>query len=208
MRLKQALVACACVGVVAYLVQDRRAQQADAARLRAEVRSLSRTPEVPRRAVEHETIRVIREEPAAPDPAAAAVPGPTPQPNAPPASSAPAPATPAEIHARFDARFNEERRDEAWAGTSQRTATSRISAVLPATSKLQSIECRASMCRIETTHEDAGHYRNFVRDGFLDPNTAPWNGAYFSTAVPDPDSGKLVATAYLAREGESLPDIQ
>lgn len=61
------------------------------------------------------------------------------------------------------------------------------------------------MCRIETMHEDAEHYRQFVESAFSNPETKLWNAGFFTSSVTDPQSGRLVVVSYLAHEGEGLP---
>ena len=84
----------------------------------------------------------------------------------------------------------------------------REAAVLPPASELGAVECHASMCRIESRHEDAARYRQFAHSAFIDPETESWNGGFFSTAVPEPGSGRLLAVAYVAREGQELPPVE
>jgi hypothetical protein len=56
------------------------------------------------------------------------------------------------------------------------------------------------MCKIESTHENADEYRAFVNGAFTDPRTMPWDGGFFVTGDQDPQTGRFVAVAYLARE--------
>jgi hypothetical protein len=207
MRLSQGLLACACAGLVVYLVQDHLAHQREIAGLRAEMGAIARSPADPPPAV---TVREIREI-AAPRPdreggenAAAAAP--TASADAPSANRAPADAT--ERRVQYNAKFSDEYRDAQWATASQDVATAKLKTILPPTSELKSVECRSSMCKIETTHEDAEHYRDFANNAFMNPTTVPWNGAFFSTGAEDPATGRFVAVAYLGREGQPLPQFE
>ncbi|MGK3984788.1 hypothetical protein WME99_17210 [Sorangium sp. So ce136] len=114
---------------------------------------------------------------------------------------------PAVIRERLDERFARERRDPAWTVDAQRTAESRVAGAIPETSEVRSIECRASMCRIETTHQDLNQYQQFVHRAFMNPETHLWNGGFFATLLGEPADGRVTTVAYLAREGEALPSI-
>jgi hypothetical protein len=109
-----------------------------------------------------------------------------------------------EVLDHLDGVFDHEKEDRTW--TASTTARAKISALLPATSELRSIECRTSMCRIETAHHDPESYQRFVRTAFMDPETRLWNGGAFSKVLPGQDGqGTVITVAYLAREGQGLP---
>lgn len=125
-----------------------------------------------------------------------------------PASDAPPPAVKAaDIRNSLESVWTSQASQGAWAGDASRVAASKLRALLPDGSAARSIECRDSMCRIETEHADAARYSQFVRGAFLDGTTQLWNGGFFSSIVEDGSGsgGKLVAVAFLAPEGETLP---
>ena len=101
--------------------------------------------------------------------------------------------------------FAEDRADAASAPDATRKASSRVTAVLAPTSGLRSVDCRTSLCRIETTHADFESYRQFVQNAVLNPDTQVWNAGFFSSPPSTNERGELVTTLYIAREGESLP---
>lgn len=72
-------------------------------------------------------------------------------------------------------------------------------------SSLRSIECRASMCRIEMVHEDLARYRQFVDRAFRDPQTRLGKGGYFSAVRNDLTDGKVVTLSYFAPDAAVLP---
>jgi hypothetical protein len=114
---------------------------------------------------------------------------------------------PAMIRERLDDYFARERPDPVWAPDAQRTAEARIVGAIPKTSEVRSIECRASMCRIETVHQDLDHYQQYVHRAFMDPETHLWNGGFFATLLGEPTEGRVTTVAYLARDGEALPSM-
>jgi hypothetical protein len=118
------------------------------------------------------------------------------------------PMEPAEVRARLDTVFERERTDPSWRAQAVTTAQTKLAEILPASSKIRSIECRTSMCRFETAHQDPESYRQFLTSAFQDPATKLWNGGGFSTPLADHDEGgRVVTVAFLAREGQSLPPV-
>lgn len=111
---------------------------------------------------------------------------------------------PAEVEAQLHTAFASEEADSTWTTQAQATARTRLAAALPETSSLRSVECRSSMCRFETIHEDEGHIEQFMQKAFISGKTQIWNGGQFSTTVPEAGTGKLVVVSYLARDGKEL----
>jgi hypothetical protein len=208
MKSVRGLIACVAVGITAYLVYDLRAQQAEIAALHADVGTLTHALGEARPSVTvREITREITAKPADREPEPLAAPEPSgATPGAPPPARAPVTST--EIRVRYDAKFNDERADAEWSRASQATATTKLSAVLPPSSELKSVECRASMCKIETLHQDVEHYQAFAQSAFMDSTTVPWNGGFFSTGAVEPGTGKFLAVAYLSREGQELPQLE
>jgi hypothetical protein len=118
----------------------------------------------------------------------------------------PPPIEAAEMQERFEASFSRQAAD-AGAGDARRKIENRVAAILPDTSRLQAVECRTSMCRIEIAHPGLESYQAFTRAAFLDPSTRLGDGGLFSTVRADPVDGKLVTLSYLARDGEELPRV-
>lgn len=105
------------------------------------------------------------------------------------------------------ARFEQETSDPGWHAASE--LGSKLNEVLPAGSALRSLECRSSMCRIETTHRDLEAYRAFTEHFLLPGARAPlWSGAGFFHVTHEPQrpGDELVAVVYLGRE--SLPTAE
>lgn len=186
------------VGLLALQLADQRRHESELAELRSELGA----PRPPPPRIDVGARREVRSAPAAtpPTPVTGA---PAAEPAAPPK---PPPMEVGEVRDRLEGTFAKQRPD-AQSDEARRTAETRLAAILPATSKLQSLECRTSMCRIETVHEDPESYQQFVKGAFLDPETKLWNAGFFSTPLTNPVDGKLVIVSYLARDGEELPPI-
>jgi hypothetical protein len=116
---------------------------------------------------------------------------------------------PAQLRDRMEGIFYDERVDASWADRALRLAQERIAGTLSDGSDVRSIECRSSMCRIETSHTDEQHYHQFLRKAFLDPETELWNGSVFSTPLDDASQaeGRIVVVAYLTRDGQAMPTV-
>lgn len=126
---------------------------------------------------------------------------------APDTAGKPPPLEASEVRNRLEQSFTSQTADVRWADEARHTAETRLAAVLPETSRLQLLECKASMCRIETVHQGLDGYRRFVHSAFMNLETRLWNGGFFAATLGDPVDGKVVTVAYLAREGQDLPRI-
>jgi hypothetical protein len=111
-----------------------------------------------------------------------------------------------ELSDAYAVEFTTEAEDAEWATKARRTATERLKADLPPSSELRAVDCRTSMCRIETSHVDRQSFHEFARKAFGDPSTGVWNGGSFSGIVSggDESGGPLIVVSYLAREGKEL----
>lgn len=117
---------------------------------------------------------------------------------------APAP-TSAQVRDRLDDAFRADPIDAAWSQTAVRTLQTKLGPLLPPQSAVRSVDCRGSLCRIETSHAGVTEYRDFVQRTFLG-QAELWNAGFFTNVIADPVPGQPVITvAYLAREGQSLP---
>jgi hypothetical protein len=86
----------------------------------------------------------------------------------------------------------------------------RVRAVLPSGSSVRSLECRSSLCRIETVHPTVEDYRDFVQRGYvtLDFATRITRGPALVALLAEPVEGQpVVAAAILGREGADLPSF-
>ena len=143
---------------------------------------------------------------------------------APPAPPAPSPAStssgkaapdvvksraiePPELRDYYEEVFVQDHSDTEWTVTERRIVSDKIGAVLPKGSVLRSVECRTSMCRIETSHADLERYKQFYRSAFMERPAQIWNAGMFSTPLNDniPTEGPIVMVSFLAREGKQLP---
>jgi hypothetical protein len=147
-----------------------------------------------------------RDAPSTPK-AAPGAPADPPTPEASASASASAMAQITSYRDKFEDKFSNERPDPGWAAGAESTLKQKIAATLPEGSKVDAIECHASMCRIETTHENMDRFRQFTTGAFMDPKNKVWNGEFFTSPLGDPpkDGEKLTTVTYVAREGQDLP---
>ena len=111
----------------------------------------------------------------------------------------------AEAHERLEIAFTEDRLDPEWASTAQRIANSKLPEVLPKGSAIRSVECRSSICRLETSHRDREAYWAFLHAAIMNSNVL-WNAATYSTPLNDDPNENFMVT-YIAREGHLLPQM-
>jgi hypothetical protein len=117
---------------------------------------------------------------------------------------------PGAVRDHIERVFSDEKPDPAWARSTEHSVESRLRRSLPAGATLHSVECHASLCRIETAHENLDEYQAFIEQTFMKVETQLWNGASYSTPTEDgaAERGFPVAiVSYLAREGRALPQL-
>jgi hypothetical protein len=113
-----------------------------------------------------------------------------------------------EMREGLETFFQSDSYDPAWSQRTTETLTRGIHAVLPSGSRLQRLECRGTLCRIETSHADLDAYRTYTQDAFMGQARLT-TGAAFGTVVGEPVPGRpVVAVAFLARDGNELPDVE
>jgi hypothetical protein len=106
----------------------------------------------------------------------------------------------ASVHTTFDAEPN----DATWSSDAKEKAEEAMSAGLPEGSTLERVECRTSLCKVETFHEDLGGFKSFVDSAFLGRERQIWNGGFYTAVVDHSDQG-VVAVSYIAKEGQDVP---
>ena len=118
--------------------------------------------------------------------------------------------TPVQIRDSFEMAFTGDHTDPSLDVARLRAARGRIEAALPSGSTLRDFGCRASMCRIETSHTNISHYHEFIRAAFNNPDTEMWNAATFSTRLNDGagPGQDMVMVSFVAREGQDLPNVE
>jgi hypothetical protein len=195
--------------VVLYL--DQRGIRAELTALRAELPKAGSERAEHGRAERREVVWLGPPAPVEPSPTgsrdeAAAPSEPTPQPVAQPKPLE----TPIEqfalVHDTLEQKFGSQANDGGWAMDARRSVETKL-ADLPVASRLGSIECRSTLCRVETIHDRYSDARDFTsRLASLDRR--PWNGGFYTGPISeDPQNGAVTFVTYLVREGMELPDI-
>ncbi len=80
---------------------------------------------------------------------------------------------------------------------------------LPAGSALDAIECRSSLCRVETSHLDSDGRLAFLSALAMPDPTHPlgFAAALFGDSVPSPDGRGVRSIMYVLRSGRELPTV-
>ena len=81
----------------------------------------------------------------------------------------------------------------------------RLTALLPSDGRLDRLECRGELCRVETTHHGMLRYREFLSAAFTNAQTRVWRGTtqfelISDPAHRDPEQGEVAVVAYLGPE--------
>jgi hypothetical protein len=112
----------------------------------------------------------------------------------------------APVHDAMEAAFVSEPTDASWSRDARRTMENGVAAHLPEGSRITSVDCRSTLCRVEMTHDNYRRAKEFANGAFASPEGRPWNGAYTSGPVAkDERTGQITFVAYLTREGAELP---
>jgi hypothetical protein len=194
------------------LEEQRQQQQAELEATRRELREVVRTLEGQQAHLERLTRDLARQPTAAPHPTIAAA--------GPPASSAggehlaplappspPAPLSEQEVVANLEEAVHGEPVDPHWSRQAEDLARSRLERTLT-TSRLESVYCSASVCRLETSHPSQEALEQFREQVLMAPEPVLWNGSAYSSVQGDARAGTLVTVSYLAREGRPLPTLE
>lgn len=102
---------------------------------------------------------------------------------------------------QYAARFASEAKDATWAPAAEHLARVRLQDVLRDGSILHSVECKTSMCRIESEHKSETIHQAFLRAAFVDA-PRPWNGALF---IAPSEGQQAMRVLFIWREGYDPP---
>jgi hypothetical protein len=111
-----------------------------------------------------------------------------------------------ERRAHVNAAFTAETADPSW--KPEASVRSTLNELLPKGASVASIECRRSLCRVETSHPNAESQRSYVQAvGLPGPTQAsrPFAGALFDEGTPSADGREVRSVTYFTRPGFELP---
>lgn len=108
-----------------------------------------------------------------------------------------------EVIEQLDERFFTELLDPGWSQQARRRAD-QFTGLLPTGARVLSLECRTSICRMETAQPSLEAFQDFVRQRLVGGNH-DWDGPIMAAVKGDPHKpGEIVTVTYLAREGADL----
>ncbi|QRN93515.1 hypothetical protein JRI60_30560 [Archangium violaceum] len=119
----------------------------------------------------------------------------------------PAPPSEQEVVANLEEAVHAEPGDPQWSRQAEELARARLARILT-TSRLESVHCGASLCRLETSHPNQEELEQFREQVLMAPEPVLWNGASYSSVQGDARAGTLVTVSYVAREGMPLPMLE
>jgi hypothetical protein len=91
------------------------------------------------------------------------------------------------------AAYGKENRDFAWGPEAEKKLDTALRTALPKGSKLLSMECRSTMCRLEISHSDGAIAHTGGPDGWMSSLTHEWGGAMFVAGERE-EGGGIVQT--------------
>lgn len=108
------------------------------------------------------------------------------------------------VAAQLDDHFAAERPDPSWSERATHDASAAVSKTLPPGSAIRRVECRATLCRVESFHESVSAFKKFNDETFLDHHRALWN-AGITSMVREQTAAGVTAVSYIAKEGQEIP---
>jgi hypothetical protein len=105
----------------------------------------------------------------------------------------------AELVAELESDFRAEARDPKWSDHGTTEASRALAHDLPEGTKLGKVECRSTMCRVESSHTSVDAFQAFVRADLLSHTRQLWNGGFSSYVVSQSPTG-VTALTFIARE--------
>ena len=195
------------------LEEHRQQQQAELAATRRELREVTRALGAQQALLERLTRDVARPPASVPGlpladsamPPASSTGVGSPAPSAQP--ERPVPPSAQEVVDSLEAAVHGEPSDPHWSRYAEDLARARLERTLT-TSRLESVHCGASLCRLETSHPNQEALERFREQVLMASEPVLWNGASYSSVQGDARAGTLVTVSYLAREGRSLPTLE
>jgi HAMP domain-containing protein len=109
-----------------------------------------------------------------------------------------------ELQDSAEAQFVGEAFDRNWSSDAAAQLQSKLTPWLRRESRLRSLECRESLCRLETSHRDLQEFQDFQRDS-LSAHDFGWQGPMLFAPLKTEKSGEVTAVTYLTRPGRT-PD--
>jgi hypothetical protein len=116
----------------------------------------------------------------------------------------PDPPDAAALRAQIARSFEAEPRDPHWSPEMERSIEEAMARTLPTGSSIRRIDCRSSLCRVESQHDSNAAYQAFLERLLLSPEGRLRHGGVLVGPVDDRAPGALVGLLYLAREGHPL----
>lgn len=106
--------------------------------------------------------------------------------------------------ANIDAHFSDEHTDRAWSSDRSNFIRDTVKPFIQDGVDLRSVDCKATMCRMEAVFSDDELYREFVSNVVHSDACREC----FYTKVGNTPDGRPIMNMYMSREGRPLPRIE
>jgi hypothetical protein len=114
-----------------------------------------------------------------------------------------APKNEADYADAVDVSFYAEDSDPAWSRGAEKLTISALTSALPSASKIGAVECRTTLCRMESVHRDLDAYGAYVEAAFASRDRELWNGG-FATFITERTGAEVRVVSFFAREGHAV----
>ncbi len=105
-----------------------------------------------------------------------------------------------EIRNRMDAKFAAEQRDAQWGTSTAAGLRQDFTTHLPKNARMDDLDCRQTLCKVETTFQDMTSYREFVSTKLMG-GPVKWDGQGLASVRRTERNGEVVVVTYLTRPG-------
>lgn len=109
-----------------------------------------------------------------------------------------------EPESELELQFEREEADSRWARGAEHAIEDKLVRQASHLETVSSVECRASMCRIETIHKTPADILPFFGTTFADPTTRIWETQTVLQSRADDESDETVVVSYVTREGPAV----
>ncbi len=112
------------------------------------------------------------------------------------------PPAPEDTIANMDVVYAAQPADRGWGAASARKLEDGLGRFTDSGSRIQSVDCRTSICKVVVSHPDVSRQQSFVSGAF--GTTDYWTGPRAAIRKVDPN-GDVSTLAFFGRDGTSLP---
>ncbi|HEY2514411.1 MAG TPA: hypothetical protein VGI39_26280, partial [Polyangiaceae bacterium] len=110
----------------------------------------------------------------------------------------------ADMRARLDVAATQGPPDPEWSRSLRRDLADRLAASGPE-ARLQGVDCKQTLCRVEIVHRSRADYERFMSSAVLDPRAPAWSTPSYTSLGEPAEDGSVVAVSFISKNNDALP---